>query len=780
MPDRILYGNRASDVTLDLDSSGSLNLATYKLTLTGNATLPGLDHGGLAGLADDDHPQYLLETQYAEIYRQGFLNLTETSIGFDGTNTFTLTSVGASWSYYRAGVKYTISGNKTVVIPGTPIATGHWHIYIDATDGTLTASQTDWTLLDAKVPVASIQFNDALTPKYWLADERHTILIDQRMQYFLHTITGSKLSSAPTLTGYTLSTDTDVAKTFAISACTLIDQDLKIDLAALTDPDGTATDYVVWYRTSSTAWAWAASAMPFPYSATYIQYDSAGTLTTGQTTKYYNSYLLVTNLQGASRFIVIPGRAEFSSLATAQAEDVASFTWGTFDVDEAVICYRLTWQTSAAHSSKGKCVLAAAPQPINISTVTNVSSGAGTDHNTLSNLQGGTSNEYYHLTSAQHTTLTTNPINGAGTATRLAQWSDADTLAASTLIKDGTGVLTLNTNNTNDSSIMGKSGTGDLSLSANYDVSMNILSSQRGVGVGPGLSFDDGFYTFEVSSQDAANVRLYVNGNGSLDFSGDYTLTIAGAASVSGTNTGDQSAANPTATIGLTAVNGSAVTFMRSDGAPALGVGITPTWTGVHTFGNTTDSTSATTGSIVASGGIGTAKQVTVGTLLGVGRAPTVSGAVIDAAISNAGAASVLAFTNTAAAGTGNQAGIQLRANTDVAERATLAMYANFTTVTDASRASSVIFQTQSGGAIATSLTIDASRNLVVAGGVTVSGTTTGVASSTSFTNVTNTTVTNTYLVRGGQAANTVNTGWIKVFIGTTAAWIPYWANATP
>jgi len=42
--------------------------------------------------------------------------------------------------------------------------------------------------------------------------------------------------------------------------------------------------------------------------------------------------------------------------------------------------------------------------------------------------------------------------------------------------------------------------------------------------------------------------------------------------------------ANPTATIGLTANNGVATTFMRSDATPALGVGIVPTWTGIHTF----------------------------------------------------------------------------------------------------------------------------------------------------------------------------------------------------
>lgn len=42
--------------------------------------------------------------------------------------------------------------------------------------------------------------------------------------------------------------------------------------------------------------------------------------------------------------------------------------------------------------------------------------------------------------------------------------------------------------------------------------------------------------------------------------------------------------ANPTATVGTTAVNGSASTCIRSDGAPALNVTITPTWSGEHTF----------------------------------------------------------------------------------------------------------------------------------------------------------------------------------------------------
>jgi hypothetical protein len=42
--------------------------------------------------------------------------------------------------------------------------------------------------------------------------------------------------------------------------------------------------------------------------------------------------------------------------------------------------------------------------------------------------------------------------------------------------------------------------------------------------------------------------------------------------------------ANPTAKVGLAAVNGSALTFMRSDAAPPIDPAIAPTWIGLHTF----------------------------------------------------------------------------------------------------------------------------------------------------------------------------------------------------
>ncbi len=90
-----------------------------------------------------------------------------------------------------------------------------------------------------------------------------------------------------------------------------------------------------------------------------------------------------------------------------------------------------------------------------------------------------------------------------------------------------------------------------------------------------------------------------LSGGGAVSLGSSVTLSNAGVTSaVAGTNitvsgaTGavtigcSLSAANPSGTIGLSAANGSATTFMRSDGAPALSQAITPTWTGSHTFTN--------------------------------------------------------------------------------------------------------------------------------------------------------------------------------------------------
>ncbi|MFH1619389.1 MAG: hypothetical protein ABIG11_05740, partial [bacterium] len=101
-----------------------------------------------------------------------------------------------------------------------------------------------------------------------------------------------------------------------------------------------------------------------------------------------------------------------------------------------------------------------------------------------------------------------------------------------------------------------------------------------------------------------------------------YILQTNGAsANPSWVAAGGTSFANPTASVGLSAVNGSATTAMRSDAAPALSQAIVPTWTGAHTFSNT-----ATFGIKVSSN----AYLATAGGNVGIGTSTPEAGYALD------------------------------------------------------------------------------------------------------------------------------------------------------
>ena len=72
--------------------------------------------------------------------------------------------------------------------------------------------------------------------------------------------------------------------------------------------------------------------------------------------------------------------------------------------------------------------------------------------------------------------------------------------------------------------------------------------------------------------------------SGAVPASGGGTTNFLRADGTFATPPGSSTGANPTALVGLLPVNGTATTFLRSDGAPELDVSIAPTWSGNHTF----------------------------------------------------------------------------------------------------------------------------------------------------------------------------------------------------
>lgn len=94
------------------------------------------------------------------------------------------------------------------------------------------------------------------------------------------------------------------------------------------------------------------------------------------------------------------------------------------------------------------------------------------------------------------------------------------------------------------------------------------------------LKFIQAQVCYAISAAQSGDV-VYTANSGTITFSGTGTQADPLTATFTGTV---PTAADPTGTIGLTAVNGSATTYMRSDAAPALSQAIVPSWTGLHTF----------------------------------------------------------------------------------------------------------------------------------------------------------------------------------------------------
>lgn len=88
-------------------------------------------------------------------------------------------------------------------------------------------------------------------------------------------------------------------------------------------------------------------------------------------------------------------------------------------------------------------------------------------------------------------------------------------------------------------------------------------------------------YSNAITLQPFSSTLLF-KANGTAIFNTMYPNGMFGKPMI--LDTSKVTPANPTATIGTSAVNGSEVTYMRSDAAPAINQGMSPTWTNTHTF----------------------------------------------------------------------------------------------------------------------------------------------------------------------------------------------------
>jgi hypothetical protein len=371
----------------------------------------------------------------------------------------TVSPTGSSFIYYIKGQKYTVSSPNIVTIT-SPITTGYFIYY---QSGSLTYSTTPWDLTET-CPIAYIFYNSVLDQAFVL-DERHGATMDSITHQYLHSTRGTQLVSGCTMSGYTLNTTTNDANAWGMSSGVIADEDLQTTIPTKTDPTvftaGTQ-NYIVFYRNGAGGdWYWKYSEVPFSYTgAGYAEYnlDTAGTWSLSPVgnnnwMKYF--VFAVPGYNTTERLVVVPAQAVQASKTLADAYLFSSMSLGqSFPFTEIVLLYEVTIECRSAYSAAlGEARTVTVTKNVN-SSFSILSSSSPSSHNALTGLQGGISNEYFHLSNAEYTsvstigTLTTNTSGITGGFTQLDNTFvnvSGDTMTGTLVISGGQAYSALRT-----------------------------------------------------------------------------------------------------------------------------------------------------------------------------------------------------------------------------------------------------------------------------------------------------------------------------------------------
>lgn len=434
----------------------------------------------------------------------GFINGDNIDVSYNYTNrTITLTG---DLRYLWRGVEYSLTSPFTST--AHTATNGGWFLYfIDNTNNPYW-SQTLWSFDQGMI--AYVYYQPSAVNSFAIREVHG--LMDYESHKEFHSQIGTYLVSGGKITAgtYIENTATDAANSMGFDAAVIKDEDVITSVPAWND--GTYT--TMYIGSGGTPIFNTTATLPFISAGSYIQINnpSTGTLTDGSNGKWYNVYQIImpcaSDIDSQKyRMIMLQPQQEFTSLQSAQAEDIRSLNFGNFAniTYESIIYTRITYITKNSDSNTGKCRI----------DTSGISYVAGSRAGQIS-IGGLTSNNHASLSN-----LTWLNSGHLGTANKLAGF-DATGLATEITLPSGgfipyTGATTnvdLGSNSLSSPKIIGGTATNSTitiqPTSANAISGSNILFKTGNNGGTTAMTID---YTGAIGIGDIpqSTASLYIN-----------------------------------------------------------------------------------------------------------------------------------------------------------------------------------------------------------------------------------------------------------------------------
>lgn len=358
----------------------------------------------------------------SEWNQNGFENLTDSILAWtDSTpdRTLSIQPTSTSFNYWIAGVKYTSTGDTVQI---TDVEGVHY-IYYDGDTLTVMVNPSFSDIvssIETKALVSIVYWNATDKEGIYIGEERHGKSMSPFTHSYLHFTEGLRYINGIGLNTLSVDQDGDDNEDaqFGIDSGEVTDEDLFLAISSITSTTGLPIYYMtgatpIWNKTINTGYSVIKTGESAEDRLAYNQYTGGSWQLTEVTNADFVLCHIFATTEKDKPMIAIVGQNIYTNKTQARTgakSEIQELILNDILFPEIRPIATVIFQTRDSYNNTMKARVISTDEGDNYIDWRNEAISrveiSTTNHNALTGLQGGTTDEYYHLNSSEHTELT--------------------------------------------------------------------------------------------------------------------------------------------------------------------------------------------------------------------------------------------------------------------------------------------------------------------------------------------------------------------------------------